>query len=61
MLDNLPRLTIHRGFRRPGKILIEAFHGAQPDHLTDAMDGHGALDDRIKQLDLRTPRSLGQR
>jgi 4-hydroxy-4-methyl-2-oxoglutarate aldolase len=39
MLDNPPLLTIHRGFRRPDKALIEAFRGAQTSHLADAMDG----------------------
>jgi 4-hydroxy-4-methyl-2-oxoglutarate aldolase len=51
MLDNPPLLTIHRGFRRPDKTLIEAFRGAQTSHLADAMDGRGALDYRIKPLD----------
>ena len=51
MLDNPPLLTIHRGFRRPDKALIEAFRGAQTSHLCDAMDGRGALDFRIKPLD----------
>lgn len=51
MLDNPPLLTIHRGFRRPDKALIEAFRGAQTSHLADAMDGRGALDYRIKPLD----------
>ncbi|WP_428483979.1 RraA family protein [Rhodopila sp.] len=51
MLDNPPLLTIHRGFRRPDKALIEQFRGAQTSHLADAMDGRGALDYRIKPLD----------
>src|ERR1700733_1812306 len=51
MLDNPPLLTIHRGYRRPDKALIEAFRGAQTSHLADAMDGRGALDYRIKPLD----------
>ncbi len=51
MLDNPPLLTIHRGFRRPDKALIEAFRGAQTSHLADAMEGRGALDYRIKPLD----------
>jgi 4-hydroxy-4-methyl-2-oxoglutarate aldolase len=51
MLDNPPLLTIHRGFRRPDRALIEAFRGAQTSHLADAMDGRGALDYRIKPLD----------
>ena len=51
MLDNPPLLTIHRGFRRPDKALIEAFRGAQTSHLADAMDGRGTLDYRIKPLD----------
>jgi 4-hydroxy-4-methyl-2-oxoglutarate aldolase len=51
MIENPPLLTIHRGFRRPDKALIEAFRGAQTSHLADAMDGRGALDYRIKPLD----------
>jgi 4-hydroxy-4-methyl-2-oxoglutarate aldolase len=51
MLDNPPLLTIHRGFKRPDKALIEAFRGAQTSHLADEMDGRGALDYRIKPLD----------
>ena len=51
MLDNPPPLTIHRGFRRPERALVEAFRGAQTSHLADAMDGRGALDYRIKPLD----------
>ncbi len=51
MIDNPPLLTIHRGYRRPDKALIEAFRGAQTSHLADAMDGRGALDYRIKPLD----------
>ena len=51
MLDNPPPLTIHRGFRRPERALVEAFRGAQTSYLADAMDGRGALDYRIKPLD----------
>lgn len=51
MIDNLPLLTIHRGFRRPDRALVEAFRGAQTSHVCDAMDGRGALDWRIKPLD----------
>jgi 4-hydroxy-4-methyl-2-oxoglutarate aldolase len=51
MLDNPPLLTIHRGFRRPDRALVERFRGAQTSHLVDAMEGRGALDYRIKPLD----------
>lgn len=51
MLDNPPLITIHRGHRRPGRALVEAFRGAQTSHLVDAMDGRGALDHRIKPMD----------
>ena len=51
MLENPPILTIHRGFTRPAKALIDAFRGAQTSHLADAMDGRGSLDYRIKPLD----------
>jgi 4-hydroxy-4-methyl-2-oxoglutarate aldolase len=51
MLDNPPLVTIHRGFRRPPRELIERFRGAQTSHLADAMEGRGALDYRIKPVD----------
>ncbi|MBX6745935.1 MAG: RraA family protein, partial [Acetobacteraceae bacterium] len=51
MLDNPPMLTVHRGFRRPDRALLERFRGAQTSHLVDAMEGRGALDWRIKPLD----------
>ena len=52
MIENPPMLTIHRGWQRPDVALIEAFRGAQTSHLVDAMEGRGALDYRIKPLDL---------
>jgi 4-hydroxy-4-methyl-2-oxoglutarate aldolase len=51
MIENPPVLTIHRGHRRPDRALIEAFRGVQTSHLTDAMEGRGAVDWRIKPLD----------
>ena len=51
MLDNPPLLTVHRGFRRAPRELLERFRGAQTSHLVDAMEGRGALDWRIKPLD----------
>jgi 4-hydroxy-4-methyl-2-oxoglutarate aldolase len=51
MIENPPLLTVHRGFRRPAKALLESFRGAQTSHLADAMQGRGALDWRIKPLD----------
>lgn len=51
MLDNPPLLSIHRGFHRPDRALVEQFRRAQTSHLADAMDGRGALDYRIKPLD----------
>lgn len=51
MLHNPPLLTIHRGWKRPDRALVEAFRGAQTSHLCDAMDGRGAVDWRIKPLD----------
>ena len=51
MIHDPPALTIHRGFKRPSKIIIEKFRGAQTSHIADAMDGRGALDYRIKPLD----------
>ena len=51
MIHDPPALTIHRGFKRPTKELIEKFRGAQTSHLADAMNGRGALNYRIKPLD----------
>ena len=51
MIHDPPALTIHRGFKRPSKELIEKFRGAQTSHLADAMNGRGALNYRIKPLD----------
>ena len=51
MIENPPLLTIHRGFRRAGKVLLDAFRGAQTSHLCDAMEGRGAVDWRIKPMD----------
>lgn len=59
MIDNQPVLTIHRGHRRPGRTLIEAFRGASTSHLVDAMNGRGSLDWRIKPLDPGHARFVG--
>jgi 4-hydroxy-4-methyl-2-oxoglutarate aldolase len=59
MIDNPPLLTIHRGFRRPDKMLVEAFRGAQTSHLADAMDGRGAFNHRIKPLDAANASFVG--
>ena len=59
MLENPPILTIHRGYSRPERAIIEAFRGAQTSHLADAMDGRGSLDYRIKPLDPDTASFAG--
>jgi 4-hydroxy-4-methyl-2-oxoglutarate aldolase len=59
MIENQPVLTIHRGHRRPGHTLIEAFRGAATSHLVDAMNGRGGLDWRIKPLDPANARFVG--
>jgi len=59
MIENQPVLAIHRGHRRPGRTLIEAFRGAATSHLADAMNGRGALDWRIKPLDPANARFVG--
>src|SRR6185437_10216270 len=59
MIENQPVLTIHRGHRRPGRTLIEAFRGAASSHLADAMNGRGSLDWRIKPLDPTHARFAG--
>jgi 4-hydroxy-4-methyl-2-oxoglutarate aldolase len=51
MIDDPPVLTIRREFDRVGPQQLTRFIGAETVHIVDAMDGHGALDYRIKPLD----------
>src|SRR5580765_2235609 len=51
MIENPPVLTIHRGHLRPDPALVDAFRGAMPSQLVDAMEGRGAVDWRIKPMD----------
>lgn len=51
MLHEPPILTVKRSWRRPDAALVAKLRGAQTGHLTDAMDGRGAMDFRIKPLD----------
>lgn len=51
MLDEPPILTIRREFPRPDPVLLARLAGAQTGHLTDAMNGGGALDAAIKPVD----------
>lgn len=59
MIENPPLLTIHRGHSRPDRALLEAFRGALTSHLADAMEGRGAVDWRIKPLDLANASFVG--
>ena len=51
MIDNPPMLTIHRGWARPDPALVAAFRGAQTSHVSDAMEGRGAVYWQIKPVD----------
>jgi 4-hydroxy-4-methyl-2-oxoglutarate aldolase len=51
MIADPPILTIRRDFARVDPHHVARFAGAQTVHVVDAMDGHGALDYRIKPLD----------
>jgi 4-hydroxy-4-methyl-2-oxoglutarate aldolase len=51
MIADPPVLTIRREFDRVGPQQLTRFIGAETVHIVDAMDGHGALDYRIKPLD----------
>jgi 4-hydroxy-4-methyl-2-oxoglutarate aldolase len=51
MIADPPVLTIRRKFDRVEPQDVAKFLGAQTVHVVDAMDGHGALDYRIKPLD----------
>src|ERR1019366_2867012 len=51
MIADAPILTIHREFDRIDPQHVANFARAQTVHVVDAMEGHGALDYRIKPLD----------
>lgn len=51
MLKDPPLLTVRRTFSRPDLALVDRLIGAQTGHLTDAMNGRGALDAAIKPVD----------
>jgi 4-hydroxy-4-methyl-2-oxoglutarate aldolase len=51
MIADPPVLTIRRDFARVDPAEVAKFAGAETVHVVDAMDGHGALDYRIKPLD----------
>jgi 4-hydroxy-4-methyl-2-oxoglutarate aldolase len=50
MIKDPPLLRIRRKFPRPSKNVLAAFAGVPTGFATDAMDGRGALDYRIKPL-----------
>jgi 4-hydroxy-4-methyl-2-oxoglutarate aldolase len=50
MIKDPPLLRIRRKFPRPSKKALAAFAGVPTGFATDAMDGRGALDYRIKPL-----------
>jgi 4-hydroxy-4-methyl-2-oxoglutarate aldolase len=50
MIKDPPLLRIRRKFPRPSKKILAAFAGVPTGFVTDAMNGRGALDYRIKPL-----------
>jgi 4-hydroxy-4-methyl-2-oxoglutarate aldolase len=50
MIKDPPLLRIRRKFPRPSKKILAAFAGIPTGFVTDAMNGRGALDYRIKPL-----------
>ena len=50
MIKDPPLLRIRRKFPRPSKKVLAAFAGVPTGFVTDAMNGRGALDYRIKPL-----------
>jgi 4-hydroxy-4-methyl-2-oxoglutarate aldolase len=50
MIKDPPLLTIRRDFPRPSASVMKAFAGVPTGFVTDAMNGRGALDYRIKPL-----------
>ena len=50
MIEDPPLLDIARTMRRPAAALVKKFRGVPTSFLVDAMEGHGALDWRIKPI-----------
>ncbi|MBL8383345.1 MAG: RraA family protein [Burkholderiales bacterium] len=51
MIGEPVALTIRRNFERPAAALLRAFRGAPTGFVTDAHNGQGCLDYRIKPID----------
>jgi 4-hydroxy-4-methyl-2-oxoglutarate aldolase len=52
LITDPPLLTIRADFPRPATEIVEAFAGVPTGHVVDAMGGVGALDYRIKPLEI---------
>jgi 4-hydroxy-4-methyl-2-oxoglutarate aldolase len=52
MIKDPPLLRIRRKFPRPSKKVLAAFAGIPTGFVTDAMNGRGALDYRVKPLSI---------
>ena len=50
MLEEPPKLTVHRGRRRPTEAQIAAFQGVPTGNVVDALHGRGALSPAIKPV-----------
>ena len=52
MIVDPPVLSIRAKFPRPARKIVEAFAGVPTGHAVDAMGGSGAIDPRIKPLEV---------
>ena len=52
MIVDPPVLSIRAKFPRPAREIVEAFAGVPTGHAVDAMGGSGAIDHRIKPLEV---------
>jgi 4-hydroxy-4-methyl-2-oxoglutarate aldolase len=52
MIVDPPVLSIRAKFPRPARKIVEAFAGVPTGHAVDAMGGSGAIDHRIKPLEV---------
>lgn len=50
MIEEPPKLTVHRGVRRPEAAQVAAFQGVTTGNVVDAMEGRGALAPTIRPL-----------
>jgi 4-hydroxy-4-methyl-2-oxoglutarate aldolase len=59
MIEEPPLLTIRRHFERPDAATLAALAGVPTGHLTDAMNGRGALDFAIRAVEVSQASFVG--